>query len=378
MKAHHELITSVVLVYFFVSGVFLTAVKAEVTMSDFGKTKDGQSVEQYTLTNSNGMTIKVMTRGATLTNVIVPDKNGEMADVVLGFDDVSGYEGEGNQYFGVTTGRVANRIKEGKFLLHGVRYTLAVNNGVNALHGGTKRSLDKVIWSANPMNDNNAVEFSYSSPDKEEHYPGKLDIKVTFILTDNNEIIIVYHATTDKDTPVNITNHSYFNLAGEGAGPILDHVLQLNAPYVTPTDETLIPTGEIVSVKGTAVDFLEPMEIGARIKDLDDSPYGGYDHNFVLGRENAEGMILAAVVKEPQSGRVLKCYTDQIGIQFYSGNFLHSQPGKGGKMYAYRSAFCLETQKFPNSVNIPWFPSTILKPGEEYRHHTMYEFSVEK
>jgi aldose 1-epimerase len=337
-------------------------------------------VELYTLTNANGMTAKIMTRGATLVELHVPDKDGNLADVVNGFDDVAGYESEGNQYFGCTTGRVANRIAKGKFTLDGKEYALAVNNGPNALHGGTERSLDKVVWKAEEVDGRNGkgVRFTYTSPDGEEGYPGTLQIAVTYSLNDNNALRIQYTATTDKPTPVNLTNHTYFNLSGHGSDTVLDHELTINADRYTPADDTLIPTGEIAPVAGTPLDFRTPHVIGARIGELVETQFLGYDHNFVLNREEgARGPQLCARLKDPGSGRVLTVRTTEPGVQFYSGNFLMGQKGKGGKEYKLRSALCLETQHYPDSVNHPEFPSTILRPGETYRHVCVYAFSAE-
>ncbi len=343
--------------------------------TDFGKTAEGMPVEVYTLKNANGVVAKLMTLGATLTELHAPDKKGKLADVVLGFDDVAGYQSERNQYFGCTTGRVANRIAKGKFTLDGKDYQLAVNNDVNHLHGGAKRSLDKVIWKAEALKDKSAVRFTYTSPDGEENYPGKLDLAVTYTLTDKNELRIEYSATTDKATPVNLTNHSYFNLAGAGSDTILDHELTVAADKVTPTDETLIPTGKIAPVAGTPLDFAKPMKIGARIDGLTKTPYLGYDHNYVLNK--ADVKEVAAKVKEPTSGRTLTVYTDQPAIQVYSGNFLKGQTGKGGKTYKHRGALCLETQHFPDAVNHPEFASIVLKPGQTYKHTCIYVFGVE-
>jgi aldose 1-epimerase len=352
---------------------------AEVTgPTAFGKTVDGTPVELYTLKNANGMTAKVITYGATLTELHVPDKKGQTADVVLGFDDVAGYQSDANQFFGATTGRVCNRIAKGKFTLDGKEYTLAVNNGKNHLHGGVKRSLDKVVWKAEKVYVKDGppcVAFTYISPDGEEGYPGKLKIEVTYCLTDKNELRIEYGAATDKPTPVNLTNHSYFNLAGAGAPTVLDHELTIAADKYTPADDTLIPTGKIEPVAGTPLDFTKPTKIGERIEQLTKTPYLGYDHNYVLNK--ADLKEVAARLRDPSSGRVMTVATDQPGVQFYSGNFLKGQKGKGGKTYAHRSALCLETQHFPDSVNHPEFPSIILKPGQTYKHTTVFAFSAE-
>jgi aldose 1-epimerase len=343
---------------------------------EFGKMPDGTAVEAFTLTGAGGVKAVVITRGATLTELHVPDKAGNAVDVVLGFDDLAGYLGDGNQFFGCTTGRVANRIAKGKFTLDGKEYTLTVNNGPNHLHGGTKTNLDKVVWTAAAVTTSAgpAVKFTYSSPDGDEGYPGKLDLTVTYTLTDDNALRIEYTAVTDKPTPVNLTNHTYFNLAGAGADTVLDHELMINADRYTPADDTLIPTGVVVSVAGTAVDFRKPRKVGERIGDLVNGRYKGYDHNFVLNAP--DGKTPAAVLRDPDSGRTMTVYTDQPGVQLYTGNFLKGQTGKGGKVYKQRSALCLETQHFPDSVNRPNFPSVILRPGQTYRRTCVYAFSV--
>lgn len=338
----------------------------------FGKTPDGHQVSAYTLTNAHGTTAKVMTLGATLTELHVPDKAGKAVDVVLGFDTAADYRSDANQYFGATTGRVANRVAKGMFTLDGKEYRLAVNNGPNALHGGVRRSLEKVVWDAEKTAD--GVTFSYTSPDGEEGFPGTLKIRVTYTLTEKNELRIEYAAVTDKPTPVNLTNHSYFNLSGAGSDTVLDHIVTIHADRYTPTDDTLIPTGKIAPVAGTPLDFTRPARIGARIEELIKTAAIGYDHNFVLNR-SGDGTVEAAVVHDPASGRTMRVFTDQPGVQFYTGNFLKNQAGKGGKTYRIRSALCLETQHFPDSVNHPNFPSVILKPGEKYAHVCVYAFS---
>jgi aldose 1-epimerase len=358
----------------------LLAASLHAAAEPFGQTADGAPVEVYTLTNANGMKARIMTRGATLIELQVPDQDGNLADVVLGFDDVAGYESEANQYFGCTVGRVCNRIKDGKFTLGGKEYTLAVNNGPNHLHGGVERSLDKVVWEAEETQGRNgspAVRFTYTSPDGEEGYPGNLRVVVTYSLTEQNALVISYRAETDAVTPVNLTNHSYFNLAGEGSPTILDHELMINADRYTPADDTLIPTGEIAPVQGTPLDFAEPHAIGERIEELVETAYLGYDHNFVINEPFGGRPRLCARVKDPKSGRVLEIRTNAPGVQFYSGNFLHGQKGKGGKEYPLRSAFCLETQHYPDSINHPDFPTTLLQPGETYRHVCIYAFSAE-
>lgn len=365
----------------FLAAICTLAAAQEPTSEPFGKTNDGADVELYTLKSSKGLIAKVMTRGATLVQLHVPDAQGKTADVLLGFDDVSGYQSDVNQYFGCTTGRVCNRIAKGKFSLGGKDYTLAINNEPNHLHGGVERSLDKVVWQARPFSTDKGqgVSFKYTSPDGEEGYPGTLNVTVRFFVPkDANRLAINYTATTDQATPVNLTNHAYFNLGGEGSETVLDHVLRINADQYTPVDDTLIPTGEIKSVEGTVLDFRKLTRIGKRIDSLTDTAALGYDHNFVLNEPDSDKPLrVAATLKDPESGRTLRISTSEIGIQFYSGNFLEGQKGKGGKPYAHRSAVCLETQHFPDSVNQDNFPSTILQPGEEYKSTTILGFPGE-
>ena len=342
----------------------------------FGKAADGTMIQEYTLTNTNGIVLKLITRGAAISELHVPDKSGKLADVVLGFDSVADYESDKNQYFGCTTGRYANRIAKGKFTIDGKEYQVAVNNGPNHLHGGVKRSLDKVAWQAEKLPKQNAVRFRYSSPDGEEGYPGKLDVTVTYTLTEKNEVRIDYLATTDKATPVNLTNHSYFNLSGAGAPSVLDHELTLNAQEVTPTDDNLIPTGKFAKVAGTPLDFTKPTKLGARIAALYDTQYKGYDHNFVLSKRGATPTF-AARLRDPSSGRVMTVLTTQPGIQVYTGNFLMGQQGKGGKTFPKQSAVCLETHHFPDSMNQKGFPEVILRPGATFRHTCIYAFSAD-
>jgi aldose 1-epimerase len=351
------------------------AAKAGVEKAEFGKMPDGTTVDIYTLTNTHGMVAKVMTLGATMTELHVPDKNGAMGDVVLGFDNLDQYV-KGCPYFGATVGRVANRIAKGKFTLDGKEYTLAVNNGPNHLHGGIK-GFDKVVWKAEPVksSDGPSVKFSYLSPDGEEGYPGNLNVTVVYTLTNKNGVRIDYTATTDKDTPVNLTNHTYFNLAGKGS--VLDHVMMLNADRYTPVDDNLIPTGELKSVKGTPMDFTTPHAIGDHMKEVPGEP-NGYDHNFVING-GGHSFALAARVSEPTTGRILEMHTTEPGVQFYTGNFLDGTlTGKEGVVYEIHTAFCLEAQHFPDSVNHPLFPSIILKPGKTYHQRTEYDFSTTK
>jgi aldose 1-epimerase len=383
MQRIFSLIVTILFLVGFVTGLEGMAKSngAEVSMSKelFGKTKDGKEVDIYTLTNEHGMRVRIMTRGATIVSIEVPDNNGKMDDVNLGFETLDAYI-EKSPYFGCVVGRYGNRINKGKFSLNGKDYTLAINNGENHLHGGLV-GFDKAIWNAEAVeiDGNFGVAFSHSSPDGDEGYPGNLDMKVTYTLTDANEIKIHYNAWTDKATPLNLTNHAYFNLAGAGNGSILDHVVMLNADYYTPTDEGLIPTGEIAPVNETPMDFTKPARIGARIdNDFEALTFaGGYDHNWVLNNKPGE-MVLGGRVVEPKSGRVMEFYTNQPGVQFYCGNFLDGTiTGKGGKVYEKRYGFCLETQHFPDSPNHPNFPSCILKPGETYDYTTIYKFSTE-
>jgi aldose 1-epimerase len=343
---------------------------------------DGQPVDLYTLTNSNDMTVTITNYGGIIQSIWVPDRRGRQANVALGFDNVDDYVA-GSPYFGCITGRYANRIAEGRFTLDGQEYQLATNDGPNHLHGGDV-GFDKRVWDATPIegdDDGVGLELTYTSPDGEEGYPGTLETTVTYTLTDDNEIQVDYHATTDAPTVVNLTNHTYFNLAGEGSGTIEDHRLTLNADHYTPVDETLIPTGEIAPVEDTPFDFTSPTAIGDRIRGGHEQIVigRGYDHNFVLNREDPEDeeMILAARVAEPSSGRVLEISTTEPGIQFYSGNFLDGTlVGTGGNVYRQGDAFALETQHYPDSPNQPNFPSTVLRPGAEYETTTVFAFSV--
>jgi aldose 1-epimerase len=351
--------------------------KASVQKQAFGKTLDGTAVDLYVLTNANGMQAKIITYGAIITELHVPDRTGKLDDVALGFDDLKGYLAA-HPYFGAAVGRVANRIAKGRFTLDGKEYKLAVNNGPNALHGGLK-GFDKVVWQAETIQaaDGVAVKFTYRSPDGEEGYPGNLTAAVTYTLTNQNELKIDYTATTDQPTPVNLTNHSYFNLAGARSGnDILGHELMLAADRYTPTDETLIPTGEIKPVQGSPLDFTKPTPIGARIAHMKTTPGGGYDHNYVLN-SGGKTLTLGARVHEPKTGRVLEMLTTEPGVQLYTGNFLDGTlKGKGGVAYQKHAGFCLEAQHFPDSVNKPSFPSVILRPGQTYTQTTVYKFST--
>ncbi len=363
------------------------AVAQSVSSAPFDTTSDGAAVEQWTLTNANGMEVKILTWGGTLSQVNVPDRDGNIANVNLGFDNMADYESM-SPYFGTITGRYANRIALGKFTIDGEEYSLAINNDPNALHGGLK-GFDKVVWTAEEVESDEgvAVQFSYMSPDMEEGYPGNLDVKVTYTLTDENELLMDYLATTDKTTVINLTNHAYWNLKGEGMGTIDDHVLQLNASNYTPVDPTLIPTGEIAPVADTPFDFTTPTAIGERNRsDHEQIIIGrGYDHNWVLDREHsADGAwddrswMMAARLSEPSTGRVLEVWTEEPGIQFYAGNFLDGTVyGQADKAFRQGDGLALETQIFPDSPNQEGFPNALLAPGEEYKTRTSYKFLTE-
>lgn len=340
----------------------------------FGKTKDGEAVDLYTLQNGK-ITVKVATYGATVVAIEVPDKAGKVADVTLGFDALDGYLGE-HPYFGATVGRVANRIANGKFTLDGEAYSLAINNPPNTLHGGVK-GFNRVVWKAEPVAspEGPAVKMTYTSKDGEEGYPGTLTAVVTFTVTADDALKIDYTATTDKATPVNLSNHAYFNLGGDTDSSILDHELTLAASKYTPVDETLIPTGAIDPVEGTPLDFRKPTAIGARIAELKGEP-GGYDHNLVLDSKGGS-LAFAARVYDPKTGRVVEMSTTEPGVQFYSGNFLDgSNVGKKGRVYKKHHGLCLEAQHFPDSIHHPNFPDSVLRPGETYKQTTVYKFST--
>ena len=345
-----------------------------VKKESFG-TVEGKTVELYTLTNRKGAEAKITTYGATVVSLKVPDRNGKFDDIVLGFDNIEGYL-QGTSFFGATIGRFGNRIAKGRFKLNGVEYKLATNNQPNHLHGGNK-GFDKVIWNARPFNVKGGagLALKYLSHDGEEGYPGNLSVSVRYTLTDNNELKISYAATTDKDTVVNLTHHSYFNLAGHGNGDILNHQLMINADRFTPTDAGSIPTGELRSVKGTPFDFTQPTTIGARINQDDEQlKLGkGYDHNYVLNGK-AGTLRKVASVSEPTAGRTMEVWTTEPGMQLYSGNFLAGAQGKSGKVYQFRYGFCLETQHYPDSPNEPSFPSTVLRKAATYRTQTIYKF----
>ena len=353
--------------------------QAKVTKEGFGKTPDGQDADIYTLTNSGGAEVRITNYGGIVTSLKVPDRNGKLDDIVLGFDNLDAYL-KGHPYFGAIIGRYGNRIAKGRFTLHSVEYKLAVNNGENHLHGGIK-GFDKVVWNAKPRKLANgaALELTYLSKDGEEGYPGNLSVKVVYTLTNANELKIDYLATTDKDTVVNLTHHSYFNLAGQGNGDILNHRLFVNAARFTPTDAGSIPTGELRSVRGTPFDFTRATTIGARInQDYEQLRLGkGYDHNFILN--GIMGTLRrSARVYEPTTGRVMEVWTTEPGMQLYSGNFLDGTlTGKNGKVYQQRYGFCLETQHYPDSPNKPNFPTTVLRKGGRYHTITIYKFSVQ-
>ena len=349
-----------------------------IEKSPFGKTPSGEAVELYTLKNASNAEVRIMTYGGTVVSLKVPDRSGKPGDIVLGYETLDGYL-KNSPYFGSIIGRYGNRIGKGQFSLDGKQYTLPKNNGENTLHGGIK-GFDKVVWKAAEVKSKEgpALSLTYLSKDGEEGFSGNLNATVVYTLTNNNELRLEYTATTDKVTVVNLTHHSYFNLAGEGS--ILQHALMINADKFTPVDAGLIPTGELRSVKGTPMDFSKPTAIGARIDQQYEQLVAGkgYDHNWVLNHSTGE-LSMAARVYEPSTGRVMEVLTTEPGLQFYSGNFLDGTiTGKGGQVYKQRSGFCLETQHFPDSPNKPAFPSTILKPGQQYKSTTVYKFTVQK
>jgi aldose 1-epimerase len=353
-----------------------------VTSTAFGATADGRRAELFTLTNGHGIRIALTNYGGIITSLRTPDRSGQLDDIVLGYDNLAGYLHD-SPYFGAIVGRYGNRIARGRFTLDGTTHRLAINNGPNSLHGGL-RGFDKVIWSARPFQnqEGTGVALDYTSPDMEEGFPGTLSAHVIYTLTEDDRLIVDYQATTDKPTPVNLTQHSYWNLAGSARRDILGHELTINADSMTPVDSTLITTGEISSVIGTPFDFRTPVPIGARVDQRQNAQirYGnGYDHNFVLNRGGAaaDGLVRAAHLVEPSSGRTMDILTTEPGLQFYSGNFLDgSITGKGGSVYHFRYGLALETQHYPDSPNHPNFPSTILRPGQQYRTRTVFQFGV--
>lgn len=351
---------------------------SQITSSCFRKTHDHKEIDLFCLKNRTGCEITVTNFGARIVELWVPDRNGRFADVVLGHDHIDQYiHYEGERFLGSAIGRFGNRIANGRFELNGTEYQLPLNDGPNSLHGGNK-GFDMVVWGVEQPDDL-TLEFSYLSADGEEGYPGNLEVKMIYRLTEDNELLIDYHAVTDRNTVVNLTHHSFFNLKGEGSGSINDHILTINAGKYLPVDARLIPTGEEAAVEGTPMDFREPVAIGKRV--AQEFPQlllaKGYDHNWILDRKTADEQEFAASVYEPESGRFLEVWTTQPGIQFYGGNFFDGRTkGKNGKLYEYRTAFALETQHYPDSPNHPGFPSVVLSPGEVYRHTCKYKFGV--
>lgn len=353
-----------------------TAKTVGLQRADFGKTADGQQVEVFTLKNKNGAEMKVTTYGATITELVMPDRHGKLANVVLGFDNVAGYQSKDNPYFGATIGRYGNRIAGGQFELDGAKYKLPINDrDHNCLHGGLK-GFNAHVWQAEPMEtaDGPALKLTRVSKDGEEGFPGNLTTTVTYTLTHDNAVKIDYHATTDKATPLNLTNHSYFILSGAGNGTVLDHELTIAAENYTPIDEFLIPTGEIKSVKGTPLDFTTPRKVGERIAEVEAVTHG-YDHNFVLA-DNVRKLSFAARVHDPDSGRSVEVFTTEPAVQLYTGNWLDGKLKDNGGTYERFGALCLETQHYPDSPHHPNFPNTILRPGETYTQTTIYKFSA--
>lgn len=348
--------------------------KMSLEKTAFGKTDQGTPVEQYTLSNGHGVTVKTITYGAIITSVQTPDRTGRAGEIALGFETLKPYLA-GHPFFGAICGRVANRIAGGKFSIDGRTYQLATNNGPNHLHGGNV-GFDKAVWNAKPVTDSKSVgvRLSHQSPDGDEGYPGNLAVTVVYTLTEENELKIEYTATTDKATPINLTNHTYWNLSDGGGSDVLNHVLTLNANRYLPVDDGLIPTGELKSVAGTPMDFTKPTAIGARINDVPGEPKG-YDHCYVLNKDAENSLSLAARVEEPRSGRVMEVYTTEPAIQLYTANFLDGIHSRGA-VYGPHHAFCLEAEHFPDAINQPSFPSTLLKPGQTYRQTTVHKFSA--
>jgi aldose 1-epimerase len=354
--------------------------KMTVSKEAFGQNSYGEETELFTLTNRNGVRVRIMTHGATILSIETPDRGGNLADIVLGFDTAAEY-GPGSPYFGAAIGRFGNRIAHGKFSLDGKDYQLALNgDGIHALHGGD-RGFDKRIWTAEVLEDQNAVKMTYFSPDGEEGYPGNLTASVTYTLTDNNELKLDYSAVTDQATPVNLTNHSYFNLAGHDSGSTANQLMTIHADRFVVTDGTGEPTGELRPVEDTPMDFRTPHAIGERI-DADYAPLNqllspGYDFTYCISGSSEDSLVLCARTEDPASGRVMETFTTEPGVQFYAGNFLDgTNKGKGGVLYPHRGGFCLETQHYPDGPNRPEFPDTILRPGETYTSQTVYKFSA--
>ena len=379
MKPQRNLLNLALVFLLLVSSAILASAQATVTKESFGKTEAGENIDIYTLRNANGVETRITNYGGIVVSLKVRDRNNKFDDVVLGFNDLSDYLTKNNPYFGAIIGRYGNRIGKARFKLKGVEYKLAANNGENTLHGGLK-GFDKVIWTGRSIQTQTgpAVVLTYTSKDGEEGYPGNLRVRVTYTLTNKNELKIDYWATTDKDTVNNLTHHSYFNLLGEGNGTILDHQVRINADRFVPTDDTAIPTGELKRVANTPFDFLKATSIGARIEDPDEQlKFGrGYDHTWVInGRPGT--LRLAASAYESSTGRYMEVWTTEPGMQFYTGNYLDGTlTGKIGKLYERRSGFCFETQHYPDSPNQPSFPTTTLRKGAIFRSTTIYKFSV--
>lgn len=350
---------------------------SKVNRKDFQTVVDGKNTDLFVLKNKNGLEMTVTNYGARVVEFFAPDRSGNFEDIVLGHDNIDKYVNfTGERFLGATIGRFGNRIADGRFTLDGIDYQLTINDGPNSLHGGEK-GFDRVVWDTKQINPQK-LEFTYRSADGEQGYPGNLDVKMTYELTDDNEFVVTHRAVTDKKTVINLTHHSFFNLHGAGNGTINDHVLMLNADKFTPVDDVLIPTGEQLPVEGTPMDFRNPTPIGNRVNaDYQQLKYGrGYDHNWILSRKTPKELELAATVYEPESGRFMEVYTTEPGIQFYGGNFFDGEVGKNNKSYEHRASLALETQHFPDSPNHPDFPSTVLSPGEEYEHICIYKVTV--
>lgn len=362
--------------FIFLGQNLLGKINNSVEKAVFGHTPEGGEVSEFILSNRNGLRIKVINFGAAITEAHVPDKDSQFADITLGFDTLAGYL-ENDPFLGVIAGRYANRIANGRFSLAGQDYKLATNNGPNHLHGGLK-GFNKKLFTAEVVTDteDETVRLSYTSADGEEGYPGEVALQLDYSLTQENELVMAYRATTSKATPINLTNHAYWNLEGESSGKIADHLLQIQATQFTPTDEHLIPTGELSSVEGTPLDFRSQQRLGTHLQTVGHAP-NGYDHNFVLTKENKNALELAATVIHPDTGRRMDVLTTEPAVQLYTANFLDGTlTGKSGQPYNYQAGFCLECQHFPDSPNQPHFPSTILEPGQVYEQTTIHRFSV--